>query len=107
IVLSRAWILWSHNRYIKAMSAAFLLCTLGSLPQIQPSVTVSDDPLGAAAFVFSLATNLWSTSLVAYKAWMHRRDLKEYIQSGNTRTQIQKILELLVESGAIYCMLWV
>ncbi|KAI0308720.1 hypothetical protein OF83DRAFT_183252 [Amylostereum chailletii] len=83
IVLSRAWILWSQNRYIQAISTALLLCTLalsagnsrdicrtfdfGGLPQVQPSATVSDDPIGAAAFSFSLATNLWSTSLSRIK----------------------------------------
>ena len=28
-----------------------------------------DDKFGFAAFIFSWATNLWSTGLISYKAW--------------------------------------
>lgn len=81
-------------------------------------------PVGISTCVLSLSTNLVATLLVGYKAWygvMHaerdvtgvlittlcrqwRRNFKGYLVSGS---QVEKLLVLLIESGAAYCAIWV
>ena len=81
-------------------------------------------PIGISVCVLSLTTNLLATLLVGYKAWYSvmqanhgltgtlttifhrqwRRHLKGYLVSGS---QVEKLLALLIESGAAYCALWV
>ena len=81
-------------------------------------------PIGIATSVLSLSTNILATLLVGYKAWyvvmqaeynfsellitilsrQWRRHLKGYIVSGS---RVEKLLALLIESGAAYCALWV
>ncbi|KAI0315435.1 hypothetical protein OF83DRAFT_1173832 [Amylostereum chailletii] len=124
IVLWRAWILWHHNRYVQVVSTILLISTLALsahnshtvcksktfnlLPsQSQASAIPSDDVFGASAFALSLFTNLWSTSLVGCKAWSHRRAVHANLQRGSTRTRTEKIMALLLESGAVYCVLWI
>lgn len=77
----------------------------------------------------TLATNMWATSLVAYKAWCaqtsdtvivslieptrhdlfrrHRRSVRAFLGTGNRKTQAERLMALLVESGALYCFIWV
>ena len=38
----------------------------------------------------------------------HRRFVMKYLkESGPARTQVERVLALLVESGILYCVLWV
>lgn len=81
---------------------------------------------GIAATALSLGTNLFATATVAFKAWyaplknhtssametdlfcrVSRRVLKRYVVAGTTASQVEKVLSLLVESGALYCAIWV
>ncbi|KAI0310516.1 hypothetical protein OF83DRAFT_1228509, partial [Amylostereum chailletii] len=114
IVLWRAWILWSRNRVLQVISVASVLATLGlSLADISDACTTFDgsvfegSPIGLAALTMSLVTNLWATTLIGYKAWMHRRLIRKHIQSGDGKTQVEKVMTLLVESGVLYCCVWV
>jgi hypothetical protein len=73
-----------------------------------------------------LITNMVATSFVGYKAWYaengdfrpklplilsprhHHRDIRKFLnQCGNQVSRVQKVLMLLIESGMIYCGLWV
>ncbi|KAI0319687.1 hypothetical protein OF83DRAFT_1169974 [Amylostereum chailletii] len=124
IVLWRAWIVWSQNRIVQAISVVLLTSTLAlssvnvqkvcvsttSTPlkaQLQMAAAFSDNTLGVVAFALSLTTNLWSTCLIGFKAWRHRQLVKDHLRVGNRRTRAEKALALLVESGTIYCLLWV
>ncbi|KZV74219.1 hypothetical protein PENSPDRAFT_749519 [Peniophora sp. CONT] len=51
--------------------------------------------------------NVLGTSLIGYKAWVHRRDLKQLLNGGSRKSYAGRILALLVESGLIYSALWV
>ena len=79
---------------------------------------------GIVATVLSWCTNLYVTAAVALKAWyvfrevrasecrlihyrQSRRSLKRYIVTGAMVSQTEKVLSLLVESGAIYSAIWV
>ena len=81
--------------------------------------------LGIAACALSLGTNLFTTLLVAYKAWYvpyivagnavsdngilreSRRRLQGYFVAKVGGSQVEKLLALLIESGAIYSAIWV
>ncbi|EKM61697.1 uncharacterized protein PHACADRAFT_180788 [Phanerochaete carnosa HHB-10118-sp] len=65
-----------------------------------------NDVYGFAAFVLSLLTNIWATSLIAYKAWHRRHLLRCAFGSGSVGTRSSKILMLFVDSGLLYCGLW-
>ena len=83
----------------------------------------------AAAFV-SLSSNLCATVLVGVKAWydniftqrpfyliarsdlmiglrLHSRHFPKSARSLNGRTMVQRLLELLVDSGVVYTVIWV
>ncbi|KAK7437618.1 hypothetical protein VKT23_018517 [Stygiomarasmius scandens] len=53
-----------------------------------------------------LVTNLTATSLIAYRAWYYRKYIKDHIGSASGSKRVEKILILLVESGSIFCVLW-
>ncbi|KAF5359425.1 hypothetical protein D9756_003649 [Leucocoprinus leucothites] len=59
-----------------------------------------------ASFTLSYVTNIICTSLILYRTWMFRRSMVEYLGSAHRRTQVEKILTLLVESGVIYLVLY-
>ncbi|THU93468.1 hypothetical protein K435DRAFT_799662 [Dendrothele bispora CBS 962.96] len=55
-----------------------------------------------------LITNLVSTSMIAYKAWCHQRDVsRNLISTNGSVMKIQKIMWFLVESGFFYCIFWI
>ncbi|THU80601.1 hypothetical protein K435DRAFT_874211 [Dendrothele bispora CBS 962.96] len=75
----------------------------GLLPFIEP------EELGSRKFLLTvmlLITNLTATLLIGYKAWMYRRFFKNH-DSNRSKSQIEKILIILVESGLVYCAIWI
>ncbi|KAI0759533.1 hypothetical protein BD413DRAFT_617709 [Trametes elegans] len=60
---------------------------------------------GALSLALSLFTNAVATALIAAKAWQHRRFLRAHLGHRSRRTQVERALALLVESGAGYCVL--
>ncbi|KAM5546327.1 hypothetical protein V8D89_000453 [Ganoderma adspersum] len=127
IVCWRACSVWQRNRFIMGTSTALLLATF-ALAIVDTRYTCMDysldSPLlkqkaaesgrlykgascGVAASVLSLCTNLYATAAVALKAWHFRRILRRYIVTGPMFSQAGKALSMLVESGMIYCGIWV
>ncbi|KAI1795718.1 hypothetical protein LXA43DRAFT_1080150 [Ganoderma leucocontextum] len=127
IVCWRACVVWHKNRVVRAVCGLFLLATSSlavvnatqSCRPSQPFVTADGPnslnfpgtlfeglPLGIAACVLSLSTNLLATLLVAYKAWESRRRLGGYLVAKIGGSQVEKLLALLVESGAMYSAIW-
>ncbi|KAI9450481.1 hypothetical protein BJY52DRAFT_1191834 [Lactarius psammicola] len=54
-----------------------------------------------------LGTNILSTLLIAWKAWEYRRNVSAHLRKGSPSDRAEKILALLIESGFVYCLLWV
>src|SRR6266404_923505 len=72
-----------------------------------------------------LGTNILSTSLIAWKAWCvgssclfpsaflttfpreYRRTVSAHLSKGSPSVRAEKVLALLIESGLVYCVLWV
>ncbi|KAJ7595462.1 hypothetical protein C8J56DRAFT_922369 [Mycena floridula] len=117
IVVWRAWVLWSDKWQVHVLLS---LCWIGSFVGASIDFAFStrfflgDDrfiPLGPRTLLLTLPlllTNVVSTSLIAYKAWQYRRQIKSNLNlADNKRTKLEKILMLLTESGIIYCLIWV
>lgn len=87
-------------------------------------------PAGASTLILTvplLITNVFATSLVAYQAWyvylcssvsnvltglfflrrIYRTEVRSTLSAGSTYSTVEKLMILLVESGFIYCSLWV
>ncbi|KAM5536435.1 hypothetical protein V8D89_009871 [Ganoderma adspersum] len=64
-------------------------------------------PIGVAACGLSLSTNVLATSLIGYKAWQMRRRLRGYLVANFGGSQVEKLFAVLIESGAVYCAIWV
>ena len=46
-------------------------------------------------------------AIVRARCRQHRQFLREHLGAGGSSTQVLKIMALLVESGMIYCLVWV
>ncbi|KAI0317241.1 hypothetical protein OF83DRAFT_1122204 [Amylostereum chailletii] len=107
VVIWRVWILWGRDKYALTLCSLLFLSTLAmtavtSYQEAVPSPNVRSQLgteyglyLGTAAlvsFCLSLATNLWSTSLIAYKAWHYRRNISAHIRRGNKKSMVEKVL---------------
>ncbi|EJD32839.1 hypothetical protein AURDEDRAFT_178062, partial [Auricularia subglabra TFB-10046 SS5] len=59
-----------------------------------------------AGLVFSLLSNLSSTTFVALKTWRHRVAMRKFLRAAQSLgNRAETILALLVESGFIYCII--
>lgn len=115
----------SHNLPVMSVLDAHLACNQPSSPSLGEMYVGSF--YGFAATILSLATNLAATSVIAYKAWyvlcshvtccysrsndstsmlrQHRRFIKANLRRLSGRTQVQRVMGVLVESGVAYCAL--
>uniref|UniRef100_D8QCK8 rRNA adenine N(6)-methyltransferase n=1 Tax=Schizophyllum commune (strain H4-8 / FGSC 9210) TaxID=578458 RepID=D8QCK8_SCHCM len=112
IVVWRAWVLWPNSRLAKG---ALCVCLAGSLVGVIVECvwTVEDLVEGEPAIrtlmmtVPLLATNVVATALVGIQVWIYRRDIKGSFGPVTKTTRVEKVLLLLVESGLVYCLIWV
>ncbi|KAM5539167.1 hypothetical protein V8D89_007040, partial [Ganoderma adspersum] len=75
-------------------------------PPDQPPTLLHDKACVAPSFVL----NVLATTVIGYKAWVHRRLLRGHFNFGRGGQQSRGVLNalaLLVESGTIYCLLLV
>ncbi|KAJ7494279.1 hypothetical protein B0H11DRAFT_930795 [Mycena galericulata] len=115
VVVWRAWAIWSDNRIVKITLAVCLLATfitslilyvfnVNTIENNYQYPTLTQNFLGTFCL---LVTNATSTSLIGYKLWYYRRNLKRYLNRGNQMTKVETVLTLLLESGGVYCAFWV
>ncbi|KAH9938882.1 uncharacterized protein BXZ73DRAFT_99944 [Epithele typhae] len=117
----RACMLWPRNALVRCMCFLLLASTLGiglvetytsalSLPNFvaydYQAQLYTRDGFGTIAFVLSLTNNVVATALIAFKAWRHARILRAALGAGNKKSRAVKMLSLLIESGVIYCVVW-
>ncbi|KAI0066650.1 hypothetical protein BV25DRAFT_1415007 [Artomyces pyxidatus] len=112
VVVWRAWVLWDRPLHILGISA---LLSLGSIAAAITNIALARTEglqskswlAGLVLTLLSFATNVWATGLVAYKAWFHWRSVKAHLGKGTRRTRVEKMLVLLIESGFVYCIIWI
>ncbi|KAI0030276.1 hypothetical protein K488DRAFT_54556, partial [Vararia minispora EC-137] len=121
IVLWRMCILWKDSITVLALAAVLWFATVGPYISYLPFLPVgplsytnstiqpvfSDTAIGTATLILSLASNLIATSLISWRAWRHRQEIRDHLISGTRRTMVERLLALLVESGVLYCAVWV
>ncbi|KAH9026509.1 hypothetical protein EDB85DRAFT_169167 [Lactarius pseudohatsudake] len=112
----RAVVLWNRDKRIIAILLLLILgtaaaagCELGlgdPVPLFGRSSFQSDQ--GPLIMVGpTLATNLVSTGLIAWKAWQCRVDVKKHLGEASRSVRTERVFALLVESGFIYCCVWI
>ncbi|KAJ7358255.1 hypothetical protein DFH08DRAFT_1043158 [Mycena albidolilacea] len=112
VLMWRTWVIYFRRRYILWFPALMLLTSFvfGVIdttcqPTASPMpVAVCNNPTELISWAFSLGTNVVCTVLVGVQAWKHRQ-MTRVLHMRNSRTD--QILSLLVESGFIYCLLWI
>ncbi|KAF9257450.1 hypothetical protein L218DRAFT_1006153 [Marasmius fiardii PR-910] len=116
IVVWRAWVFYHHTFFVKlVLSICMLASAIGTLTDIIVAIIRrhrnSNDPGSPinilAMTVPLLVTNTVATLFIAYKVWCYRRALQHNLgHSSSSFTKVQKVINLLVESGFVYCILW-
>ncbi|KAK0472287.1 hypothetical protein IW261DRAFT_816771 [Armillaria novae-zelandiae] len=119
IVIWRAWTLWSRKTWVIITSATLLTGTTAAaiglvraFATAPPGISVFDNASlssWAIAFIAStLVTNVWATTLVAYRTWTHSKIIREITGEGlRDRFRRQNgVLSLLIESGIFYSTTW-
>ncbi|KAL5525816.1 hypothetical protein ACEPAG_7153 [Sanghuangporus baumii] len=116
VVVWRAWVLCKDgSKKILMVPLFWLFCTfLSVLATIAIRVTmlVIGDKLDSIIdvtqmvnLVLSLLTNICATSIIGFRAWQHRQEVREVVsEKRDTNSRVERILVLLVESGLIYCI---
>ncbi|KAJ6630378.1 hypothetical protein B0H10DRAFT_1984376 [Mycena sp. CBHHK59/15] len=115
VVVWRAWAIWSDNLLVICFLAVSLFATfvtsvilysfnINKIFHNHPYTSFTENFLGTFGL---LVTNFGATALIGYKVWYYRRNLKRYINRGNSATKVESVLILLLESGGIYCAFWV
>lgn len=124
VVVWRTWTIYRGNRkflivplltWTGSLIAAFyeLGCDIhtdwainDSTPSAASEGAKSCARADTASYSLSFGTNTICTGLIVYKAWWHHKFMSEYLGLSRRKTQAERILTLLVESGSVYLLLY-
>ncbi|KAF7295887.1 hypothetical protein HMN09_01132400 [Mycena chlorophos] len=116
IVVWRAWVIWSNNTAMHVFLAVCLIATGASsltlfIFNFESTFHGTHYPLNTQNFLGTfplLVTNFAATVAIGWKLWYYRKNVKRYIgRSKDGHTQVESVLILLMESGAVYCVFWI
>ncbi|KAE9394736.1 hypothetical protein BT96DRAFT_978377 [Gymnopus androsaceus JB14] len=107
-IVWRAWALWAEHRLIISTLLIFLLADIGigiadSVVDSKALINSSGNntaTLDWLSTTLNLTVNIVATFLIAYRAWTHHRSTHTILR--NKKTQVEAILVLMVESGAMF-----
>ncbi|KAJ6528619.1 hypothetical protein DFH09DRAFT_1185765 [Mycena vulgaris] len=106
-------VLYTALGFLSALFSALLLCNLTQIGIAYPSVVhlrklaPAELYIDIVTLILSALVNIWATSMIAYRAWECRRQIRHYLSGTSNRTYAESILALFAESGAIYTALWI
>ncbi|KAF8558178.1 hypothetical protein OG21DRAFT_1504555 [Imleria badia] len=113
VLIYRCWMLWGKNYYVVILpfltSITGFACIVAVLDILlatnptSPTPPAALVPLGLAAYVLPLCTNVVVTSLIVYRIWSTSRAIPDStfeIGRGATR----RAMMLIIESGALYLL---
>ncbi|KAI0245814.1 hypothetical protein BJV78DRAFT_1158349 [Lactifluus subvellereus] len=132
----RAIALWKYDRRVVTILSACVLGTfaaciydlklaLKSRPGTQGEQNLEQGKVAMIVVGPMLGTNILSTLLIAWKAWCAadivyvpknsddstlrelRRIMGAHLKKGSPSERMENVLALLIESGFLYCLLWV
>ncbi|KAH9026516.1 hypothetical protein EDB85DRAFT_2175271 [Lactarius pseudohatsudake] len=112
----RAVVLWNRDKRIIAILLLLILgtaaaagCELRLGGSVAPSGNGSfQGDRGPLIMVGpTLATNLISTGLIAWRAWQRRVEVKKHLGEASRCVRTERVFALFVESGFLYCCVWI
>ncbi|KAI0035228.1 hypothetical protein K488DRAFT_83307 [Vararia minispora EC-137] len=117
VILWRACVVYGYRKAFLVPSAmlgtmVFVNWLLATVNGVR-TLVLGYAPIGNAvaitvlAYSSSLLLNVWVTSTIVIMAWRHRRRIRAYVQAPRKTTVLERIIALLVESSAVYTLLWI
>ncbi|KAF7346171.1 hypothetical protein MSAN_01843900 [Mycena sanguinolenta] len=118
VVIWRTWAVWQGRIAAIVMPCVLLLaafvfvliditCNAYDGTKPLPGGGVICPQASKTVWALSVTTNIVCTLLIGFKAWQHRKMMKQLNMGRKVRgMSIENILSLLVESGFIYSFLW-
>ncbi|KAG6906770.1 hypothetical protein DXG01_012182 [Tephrocybe rancida] len=118
-IIWRAWAVFQRRKWALYLAITLCLTSLVALTLVYLSAFTSPTSLAAASWLsktlilssastfMSFATNLAATALIAWTLWQHLTFLRRHAGGAQQPFRTWHILALLVESGAVYCLLQV
>jgi len=109
-IVWRAWGLWMNSKPVRYTLFIFMLADIGicltdAAADTQDGILNNAVTLDWVFFVMSLSVNVLATTLIAYRAWTYHKSIQETTaRPRKHKTQVERILLLLVESGAIFAV---
>lgn len=107
VFVERRWVMYIVSLFWLALSAT-TVAELGFILN-DPGGTIVDGkwlPLYTVSMALSLATNFFATSAIASMLWAHRKFLFHTLgRKQRRRSDVLRVLTVLVESGCMYCIL--
>ncbi|KAI5888217.1 uncharacterized protein SCHCODRAFT_02636069 [Schizophyllum commune H4-8] len=110
LVVWRAWVIWSESKLVRGILIACMFCTLAGLSVdlvVDLKSWLDDKALNAPMIVAMLLTNAVATALVGVRVWTYRRDIAAALGPVTFGNRVGSLLMLLLESGLLYCAIWV
>ncbi|KAF5336706.1 hypothetical protein D9758_015094 [Tetrapyrgos nigripes] len=120
IVVWRAWIIHEEGSWFRVALAvcAMISATVSIVDAVLSSLNNSASVIFAnASLTFEmmlpaslLFTNFIATSTIGYKTWVYRKFIKIHLEDSykhNNGFKVEQILIILLESGIVYCFLWI
>ncbi|KAJ7584590.1 hypothetical protein C8J56DRAFT_1090390 [Mycena floridula] len=112
IVVWRAWVICDRRSVQAALSFCILGSIVGIVIHVEKQLTSYLEGFSIiitiVAFLLPLAlTNFVATSAIAYKAWICRVSVRKHLSNTSQMTRAEKVLLLLLESGAAYLAGWI
>ncbi|KZV66277.1 hypothetical protein PENSPDRAFT_97250 [Peniophora sp. CONT] len=99
---------------LAALASGLFLCNLTQIGEGFPDLSSHlrvlaphELPIDIVALVLSALVNIWATSMIAYRAWTCRREIRHHLENKGRKSFTESMLTLFLESGTIYTVLWI
>ncbi|KAL1743526.1 hypothetical protein HDZ31DRAFT_83344 [Schizophyllum fasciatum] len=113
IVVWRAWVLFKDEARIQwALVSCLLVSYLGTIVDtvllvLVYMLVIKDVPEYSLLMTIPLLlTNVIATALIGWKTWGYKKMVGDLLRQAKRMTATELTMLLLVESGAIYCIIW-
>ncbi|KAI4519079.1 hypothetical protein K525DRAFT_206949 [Schizophyllum commune Loenen D] len=110
LVVWRAWVIWSESKLICGSLTYLIRGLIGGLSfdlVVDLKSWLDDKALNAPMIIAMLLTNAVATALVGVRVWTYRRDIAAALGLVTFGSRVGGLLMLLLESGILYCAIWV
>ncbi|TRM63602.1 hypothetical protein BD626DRAFT_273940 [Schizophyllum amplum] len=114
VVVWRAYVLFQESRRARLCLAACLCGTYAAITLNTALIVLEitghiarSTPRSLLLTIPLLTTNGTATGMMAWKAWIHREYVRDSFLRRKHKSRAELALLLLVESGLVYCGVWV